>query len=392
MTQGGPRSSIALRRIDRLTGRVFTIGAILTGSETVVHAIEQSPKLDPLWLWLALGALIAAQLYNFVNFWFLQGHRWGYLLHGGAYVVAFATWPLQVGVANSFEHGVNPWLWWASGPVSIAVGMFVPRFWAFAYMAFVPISWFILHLSRVGGHESLDGVITDAIYITLFPGTLVALVWMLRQAANRADAAADESLDNQIAQVTKEVQMREQSRIDAILYTSVFDTLKAAAKAKNSRDYANAVELSKESLERIELTNRPQPEAVSTMSIFHTLEKIVAKLDPKCELSIRGSSLTFVPKEVATALSDAAVQALNNSLQHAGENAERKIHLKSSKRGVKLVISDNGIGFRPSRVPDQSLGFRFVIIKRVQSVGGQVHIDSTPSHGTQVVLEWEEKN
>jgi signal transduction histidine kinase len=53
------------------------------------------------------------------------------------------------------------------------------------------------------------------------------------------------------------------------------------------------------------------------------------------------------------------------------------------------VISDDGLGFRPSRVPDQSLGFRFVIIKRVESVGGKVRIDSSPSNGTQIILEWE---
>ena len=392
MTQAGPRSNIALRRIDRLTGRVFTVGTVLTATETVIHALEQSPQLDPLWFWLALGALAAAQLFNFINFWFLGGYRWGYLLHGAAYAFAFFTWPLQVGAANSFETGVNPWLWWASGPVSIAVGMFAPKIWSFAYMAFVPVSWFLLHISLLGGHENLDGVVTDSIYVTLFPGTLVALVWMLRQAAKRADANADESLDSQIAQVTREVQLREQTRLDAILYTSVFETLKSAAKAKNSTEYANVVELSRDSLERIEVAKRPQPEAVSTMSIFQTLEKIVAKLDPNCALSIKGSSLTFLPKEVATALSDAAVQALNNSLQHAGARAERKIHLRSTKHGVKLVISDNGIGFRPSRVPDQSLGFRFVIIKRVESVGGQVHIDSSPAHGTQIVLEWEGKN
>ena len=53
------------------------------------------------------------------------------------------------------------------------------------------------------------------------------------------------------------------------------------------------------------------------------------------------------------------------------------------------MISDNGIGFRPSKVPDQSLGFRYVIIRRVESVGGIVHIDSSPANGTQIILEWE---
>jgi signal transduction histidine kinase len=125
------------------------------------------------------------------------------------------------------------------------------------------------------------------------------------------------------------------------------------------------------------------------MTLFETLERLVARIDPACVLAIRGSSITFLPAEVASALSDAAIQALNNSLQHAGSKASRSIHMRSTRNGVKLVISDNGIGFRPSKVPAHSLGLRFVIIRQVESVGGRVHIDSHPRQGTKVVLEWE---
>ncbi|MCX8528706.1 MAG: hypothetical protein ORN27_01385 [Rhodoluna sp.] len=389
MIDAAPRSTFALKRIDRLTGRVFTLGTILMGSELVIHAFEQREALVPVWFWLSLSFLVAAQLYNLINFWFLKRERWPYLLHGLAYLFAFATWSLQVGPVYLIDQGVNPWIWSAVGPASIAVGMYVPRFWALAYMAAVPVGWTLLHISPAGGSEHLDAAITDGIYSALFPGALVALVWMLRAAALRADHALDESLARQIDEVSKETQFKEQSRIDSIVYTSVFDALKSAAKAKNASEYELALQASKESLERIEAAKRPQPEEVSTMSLFETLERIVAKVDPKCALSIKGSSLTFIPKEVATALSDAAVQALNNSLQHAGIRAERKVHLRSTKHGVKLVISDNGIGFRPSKVPDQSLGFRYVIIRRVESVGGIVHIDSSPANGTQIILEWE---
>ena len=384
-----PRSTIALRRIDLLTGRVFTIGALLTGGETVFHGLEQRASLSPVWFWLATSVLVAAQVYNFVNFWFLKAHRFGYLIHGAAYAFAYSTWWLQVEHGYPFDRTVTPWLWYAAGTASIAVGMFIPRVSAFVYMALVPVGWCVLHASPLGGSEELHSLISDGLYVSLFPGTLAALVWMLRQASIRADRASDASLATQLAQATKEAQLREQTRIDSVLYTSVFDTLKAAARAKGSADYSNVVQLSKESLERIEAAKRSAPEEVSTMSLFEALERIVAKLDPECQLTIKGSSLTFLPKEVANALSDAAVQALNNSLQHAGAKAKREIHLRSTKRGVKLVISDDGIGFRPSKVPDQSLGFRFVIIKRVVSVGGDVKINSAPNAGTQIVLEWE---
>ena len=226
-------------------------------------------------------------------------------------------------------------------------------------------------------------------YSTLFPAVLATLVWMLRRAAIRADYTAEQSLAVQISEVSRETRIREQTRLDSILYISIFDALKLAARAKNSTDYSRAVQASKESLDRIEGAKNPKPETVSTMTLFETLERLVARIDPACVLSIRGSGITFLPSEVASGLSDATVQALNNSLQHAGAKANRAIHMKATRRGVKLVISDTGIGFRPSKVPAHSLGLRFVIFKQVEAVGGRVHIDSQPRQGTKVVLEWE---
>lgn len=384
-----PVSTIALRRIDLLTGRVFTIGALLTGGETLFHAFNQRELLDPLWFWPAVAVLAGALIFNFVNFWFLKANRLGYLVHGIAYGFVFLSWWRQAGPDFPTDHTITPWLWGAAGTASIAIGMFIPRIWAFGYMASVPIGWCLLHASTNGGAEDIAALIADALYVSFFPGTLVALVWMLRQAAIRADYSADIAQASELEQVTRETQIREQVRIDSILYTSVFDALKAAAKAKSSADYARVVDVSKESLARIAAAERPELEELSTMALFETLERLVSRIDPDCTMSIRGSSLTFIPKDVATALSDAAVQALNNSIQHAGARAKRSIHLRSGKRGVKLVVSDDGLGFRPSRVPDQSLGFRFVIIKRVESVGGKVRIDSSPSNGTQIILEWE---
>jgi two-component sensor histidine kinase len=389
MTSQTPISTIALRRIDLLTGRVFTLGAALTGGETIFHAFEQRELLDPLWFWPAVLVLGGALLYNFINFWFLKANRIGYLIHGAAYAFVFLTWWRQAGSEFPVDDTITPWLWGAAGTASIAVGMFIPKIWAIGYMASVPIGWCVLHASTHGGEEDFASLISDALYVSFFPSTLVALVWMLRQAAIRADFSSDVALAAELEQVTRETQIREQVRIDSLLYTSVFDALKAAAKAKSSADYAKVVEMSKASLSKIAVAQSSGIEELSTMALFETLERLVSRIDPDCTMSIRGSSLTFIPKDVATALSDAAVQALNNSIQHAGAKAKRSIHLKSGKRGVKLVISDDGLGFRPSRVPDQSLGFRFVIIKRVEAIGGKVRIDSSPSNGTQIVLEWE---
>jgi signal transduction histidine kinase len=56
--------------------------------------------------------------------------------------------------------------------------------------------------------------------------------------------------------------------------------------------------------------------------------------------------------------------------------------------GVKIVIKDNGKGFRVSRVPKNRLGLKLSIFSRIQAVGGKAFVDSKLGVGTNIVLEW----
>ena len=383
------RSRFAVKQIDRLTGRVFTVASLATTGETVVNSLNQLDSLNMLWFGLAIGFILVAQLINLVNFWWLEASRNGYFLQGASYLFAILTWPLQVQASTPlpFEH--KPWLWWATGSASVAMGMFFPKIWSLAYMGFVSVSWMFLYASELGGSAPLANWITDGIYVTLFPASLVALVQLLRSAAQRVDQAYDDALGAQMTRVVAETAEREQSRLDSALYTNVFEALKIAFRAKNSSEYQTAVDASRDALENLAESRKIGSDLVSAMSLFASLEEAAKRIDRSCDIAISGSSLTFLPVEVASALSDATVQAINNSVQHAGLKAVRKLRLKGTSRGVKIVVSDNGLGFRPSKVPDQSLGFRFVILRRVESVGGTVRIDSEPGKGTNIVLEWE---
>jgi signal transduction histidine kinase len=82
------------------------------------------------------------------------------------------------------------------------------------------------------------------------------------------------------------------------------------------------------------------------------------------------------------------LQAIANSQQHAGDRASRSLVLKGHKAGIKIVIKDDGRGFRMSRVPKNRLGIRLSIIERVELAGGRVFIDSRPGDGANIILEW----
>ena len=383
------RSSFAITRVDRLIGRIFTLASMLTLFETIMNAWGQNGYLHDGWMGLALGLIVAAHAYNLINFWFLGGRRLGYLMHGLAYVLAFASWPLQVLPTAEMPDGYRPWLWWATGSASVAVGMFVPKIWAYAYMVIVPTSWTLLHLTEIGGSANPAQAIADGFYSTLFPATLVGLVWLLREGAKRVDIAVDASRESETERITLDAQSRERARLDTLLYTGVFGALKAAASAKDKAEQLEAVEAAEEGLASIKGSAEQVKDTITLFSFFDSLDKLARRIDPDCSISISGASDLNLGGDVAAAITNATIEALTNSMQHAGGKAKRLLRLKGTKRGLKVVIKDDGVGFRPSRVPQHSLGLRLVLFRSVNMVGGQVHIDSKPGAGATVVIEWE---
>ena len=384
-----PETHFAVNRIDRLTGRVFSAASLMTFGETVWNAVPQFEHLNLFWSLLAISVLGAAHLANLLNFWLFKAKRYFYLIHGAAYLFAFATWFLQVGDPASIARDSRPWLWWATGTAAMAVGMFAPRWWAVAYILGVPATWAWLHALPIGGAASLEACVTDAFYVALYPATIITLVLMLRQAALRVDQASDIALQTQMNSVARETAMREKIRIDSAIYAGVFEALKSIAKAKNSADYSNAVTLSEHALERIKRLELVDSQEVSTLALFDTLEVLARRVDPTCDIAVSGSTLTSIPGNVANAISDAVLQALMNSMQHAGAGARRKLRLRGTRARIKVVVQDDGVGFWPSKIPSTSRGFRYLILRRVTEAGGVVHIDAAPGRGTSIVIEWE---
>jgi signal transduction histidine kinase len=84
------------------------------------------------------------------------------------------------------------------------------------------------------------------------------------------------------------------------------------------------------------------------------------------------------------------VQAMINSLQHAGPGVERWIEIRShGHQAFTIEIGDRGAGFDPDLIPTERLGVRVSILERVASAGGHARIDTAPGEGTVVTLDWD---
>ena len=81
-------------------------------------------------------------------------------------------------------------------------------------------------------------------------------------------------------------------------------------------------------------------------------------------------------------------EALRNSVLHA-PGAARTVTVVLAPDGARVTVSDDGPGFRPTRLPVGRLGVSRSIVERMDSIlGGSARITSAPGRGTSVELDW----
>jgi PAS domain S-box-containing protein len=81
-----------------------------------------------------------------------------------------------------------------------------------------------------------------------------------------------------------------------------------------------------------------------------------------------------------------AQEALNNVAKHS-RATQAEVCLHCSADGLKLVIKDNGLGFKAGTRSPGSLGIE-IMQERANSIGAGIEITSAPGQGTQVELRW----
>ncbi|MBT2532655.1 ATP-binding protein [Arthrobacter sp. ISL-48] len=94
-----------------------------------------------------------------------------------------------------------------------------------------------------------------------------------------------------------------------------------------------------------------------------------------------------IPAACATLLYHAAEETLNNALRHS-HATELTVRLAAVYHGVRLTVTDNGVGFN---CRTQSMGRKHgygvcLMTMAVQEAAGTISIDSAPDKGTQVAI------
>lgn len=148
-------------------------------------------------------------------------------------------------------------------------------------------------------------------------------------------------------------------------------------------------------LRQLRLGSTPMPqfsgvyslEPVAETPLGTTLESVKQRF-LRMGLTVRwhGSGQVLLPSEVLDAFLLALAECLENVRRHAGVE-EADVTITQGDDVLRAVVTDAGVGFDPSEVTDERLGFTESVVARLHDVGGSARLFSTPGAGTTVILE-----
>jgi two-component system sensor histidine kinase DegS len=104
------------------------------------------------------------------------------------------------------------------------------------------------------------------------------------------------------------------------------------------------------------------------------------------ELTTDEARETDLPPELTGQLLSIAREALSNIARHS-KATRGSVHVETSDGAVKLVISDNGVGFDPAA--PRGVGHQGLVNMRdrASSVGGRLDVQSVPGAGTRIIVD-----
>ncbi len=115
------------------------------------------------------------------------------------------------------------------------------------------------------------------------------------------------------------------------------------------------------------------------------VEATGARTNTALHLDIAGDA--HLPAALHVAVYRVTQEALNNVARHArAKSAQVELELSSAR--VRLAVTDDGRGFELGALGPTHLGLQSMR-ERAAEAGAQLQVDSSPGHGTQVVLEWQ---
>lgn len=100
----------------------------------------------------------------------------------------------------------------------------------------------------------------------------------------------------------------------------------------------------------------------------------------------QAEALNQLSENQADALLAALAQCLNNVFKHSGQSTAEVIVLAADE-AITVTIIDSGVGFDQASVPEDRLGLRLSVHRRIEDAGGTVNVWTGEGVGTAIMIK-----
>jgi two-component sensor histidine kinase len=389
-----PRNPISQRQIETVVSRAVGGIGLVFALQSVPVMLDQlqvrAPVLGlltPALLGLTIGAVVVATI---VKVGVKAATGFGALL----YLVALITWPALMRDPSAALDG-KPWLWYVCTVATSYAAIAFPLWWAAAYTVIAPVIYGVLRILPSGGSADVLLASLDAVYAILLGQVVLIIIFTLRQATATVDVAQSNALRKYGAAVRQHATEVERVEVDSIVHDSVLTTLLAAAAARTPKEAELAARMARNAIARLNdagVVGVGDETVIPFARLSRRIREAAAAFAGPFTIVEDDIDFLTVPVHASDALYSATVQAMVNSMQHAGATdapLERTLTMRSNLQGgCTIEIADTGVGFDPALVPSERLGLRISIMERVTSAGGSVVLRTSPGSGTKITIDW----
>lgn len=388
------RATVTRAQVETVAGRALGLFGLVFGAQTVPVALEQTAALVP-----GAGAALMAVLYGAIVALAVAtvtkvAVRAACLGFAALYAIALVAWPFLVADPAAL-NGSAPWLYYVCTVATTAAVISLVPIWAAVYTVVVPAMYGVIRLLPPGGDAGPLLAVLNALYAVVLGVVVLAIITMLRQAAESVDSAQEAALQRYDVAARQHANEIERVKIDALVHDSVLTTLLSAAAATTPEQEQLAARMASDAVHRLDEVGATGPRSLDRVGLPVLVRRLRAALttfNTPFTVRVVNAGGVELPVEAMEALYTAAVQAMVNSLQHADEpglSTRRELRIRGVRAGGCVIeIADNGRGFDVDQIPEGRLGLRISIEERMANAGGAADIATRVGHGTTVTLAW----
>jgi len=386
-----PRNPISRKQVEKVLSRSVAVFGIAFAAQTIPWILLQLEEAQPVWLWVVIpalfGTLIVALVLSIAQVWVRQVQG----VFAVLYLAALLTWPFFVLPGVEVSDGIH----WLNYLITVATAMATiafPTVISTIYLFLCPLIYVVVRATPVGGGAPWELAVLEGVYALILGSAIVIIVTMLRQAASSVDNAQATALDRYSHAVRQHATEVERVQVDAIVHDSVLTTFISAARAFTPQAQQLAATMAGNAIGYLRDAAAASPDDGTMVRFTGLAERITnaaAELASPFELRIRSVGTRSLPVQAAEAIYSASVQAMVNSLQHAGEEGvSRWVSVRGiAPGGIEVIVGDTGSGFDMAERSER-LGVRVSILERISNAGGRASVKSAPGEGTIVTIRW----